>query len=189
MARQERPEKVAAASQSSSASEKRRYGAPQITLHWLLVLLVIGQYATSGSIARTHHAGAAALAPSKSDLFLHMLHNRFGLLIFCLLAALFGLRWLKGAPPSANEQHSWQEKLSQFVHFGLYGILALQAVTGAVATYFWWPISTAHRYLFWVFMALVLLHAAAALWHQFSLKDGLLWRITGLRLFQTARSS
>jgi cytochrome b561 len=171
------------------ASRLRRYGAPQIALHWLIVLLVISQYATSGSIARTHKVGMAGLAPSKSDLFLHMLHNRFGLLIFCLLAALLGLRWLKGAPPSANAHNSWQEKLSKCVHFGLYGILGLQAVTGAVAAYFWWPVSAAHRTLFFVFVALVILHAAAALWHQLMLKDGLLWRITGLKLFQAARNA
>ncbi len=189
MARQERPEKVTSQTDAIPERALRRYGAPQIALHWLIVLLVISQYATSGSIVRTHKVGMAGLAPSKTDLFLHMLHNRIGLLIFCLLAALFALRWLKGTPPSANAPNSWQENLSKFVHVGLYGILGLQAVTGAVATYFWWPISTAHRYLFWVFMALVLLHAAAALWHQFSLKDGLLWRITGLRLFQAARGS
>jgi cytochrome b561 len=62
--------------------------------------------------------------------------------------------------------------------------LGLQAVTGTVATYFWWPASVAHRALFWVFAALVALHAAAAIWHQFGLKDGLLWRITGLKLFK-----
>jgi cytochrome b561 len=86
-------------SDSRSPRAAQRYSGPQILLHWLLVLLVISQYATSGPIARTHHVGAAGLAPSKSDLFLHMLHNRFGLLIFCLLAALVGLRLLTGAPP------------------------------------------------------------------------------------------
>jgi cytochrome b561 len=187
MARQERSEKIAAPFNSNHAIASRRYGAPQIALHWLIVLPVISQYATSGSIARTHAVGMSGLAPSKSDLFLHMLHNRFGLLIFCLLAALFGLRLLTGAPPSANAQNSWQEKLSILVHFGLYGILGLQAATGAVATYFWWPISAVHRYLFWTFIALVTLHAAAALWHQLMLKDGLLWRITGLKFLRAAR--
>ncbi len=187
MARQERPKEVT--SKALPEIKLRRYGAPQIALHWLIVLLVISQYATSGSIVRTHKVGMAGLAPSKSDLFLHTVHNRAGLLIFCLLAALFGLRLLKGAPPSANARNSWQEKLSKLVHFGLYGLLGLQAFTGAVATYFWWPISTAHRYLFWAFFALVVVHAAAALWHQLMLKDGLLWRITGLRMFQAARSA
>ncbi len=158
-----------------------RYSWSQIGLHWLVVALVILQYATSGAISRTHSVSMGGLAPSRSDLFWHVVHNRVGLLIFLLLCIRIALRLWHGAPSPLANTPPVQQKIAQFVHAGLYLVLGLQAFTGAVATYFWWPISIAHVILFKVFLGLAALHIAAAIWHQLKLKDGILWRITGLK--------
>ena len=158
-----------------------RYSWAQIILHWLVVALVILQYATSGAILRTHSVSMSGLAPSRSDLFWHVVHNRAGLLIFLVLCMRIALRFWQGAPAPLTSTSPNQQKLAYAVHACLYLVLGLQAFTGAVATYFWWPISTAHVILFKVFLGLITLHIAAAIWHQFALKDGILWRITGLK--------
>jgi cytochrome b561 len=158
-----------------------RYSWAQIILHWLAVVLVVLQYATSGAILRTHSVSISGLAPSRSDLFWHMVHNRVGLLIFLVLCIRIALRFWQGTPSPLVNTPPMQQKIAQFVHASLYLVLGLQAFTGAVATYFWWPISIAHVILFKIFLGLVTLHIAAAIWHQFKLKDGILWRITGLK--------
>jgi cytochrome b561 len=57
-----------------------------------------------------------------------------------------------------------------------------QAATGAIATYLWWPISSAHQALFWTLVVLVALHLSGAAL-SFAIRPGeTLFRITGLRL-------
>ena len=56
-------------------------------------------------------------------------------------------------------------------------MLITEGITGAVASYFWWPISAAHVILFKVLLALVTIHVAAALWHEFVRKDAVIHRM------------
>lgn len=174
-------DKKCATTMNSETIARTRYSWAQISLHWLVVALVILQYATSGAILRTHSVSISGLAPARSDLFWHVVHNRVGLLIFLVLCMRIALRFWQGEPAQQTSTSLTQQKVARFVHAGLYLVLGLQAFTGAVATYFWWPISIAHVFLFKVFLGLVTLHIAAAIWHQFKLKDGILWRITGLK--------
>jgi hypothetical protein len=52
----------------------------QVALHWLVAALVATQYATGGSIGRTHSAVAHGGKAEPLDLLLHAIHNRVGLL-------------------------------------------------------------------------------------------------------------
>lgn len=63
-----------------------RYGIAQIVLHWVVVLLVVEQYATSGAILRTHAYRPLGQRPDPFDMTLHAVHTRIGLLIFALVA-------------------------------------------------------------------------------------------------------
>jgi cytochrome b561 len=153
------------------------YSRWQILLHWVIVLLVMLQYATSGSIARTHTVSMSGLAPDKSDLFWHVVHNRSGLLIFALMALRLAIRYWRGVPAPVAGISTAQAKAANIVHWALYATLMLQAFTGAVASYVWWPASRVHEVLFYVFASLVAVHIFAAFWHHFVLKDGTLRRI------------
>ncbi len=53
---------------SNKIATANRYSVAQIVLHWLVVVLVILQYAASGAILRTHSVAMGGLAPSRSDL-------------------------------------------------------------------------------------------------------------------------
>ena len=156
------------------------YTRTQIALHWIVAALVLGQYATSGAITRTHQVRMIGQHISSSDLTLHMLHNRFGLLIVALMGFRLLVRWRRGVPPPLQDRGTWAARLAGAAHWGFYALLVAQGVTGAIATYFWWPISAAHVVLFKVFLALLVVHVAAALWRAVVKRDGAMARIVGM---------
>jgi len=153
------------------------YSRVQIALHWLVAALVLEQYASSGAILRSHTYHRLGWRPSASDLLLHSLHNRAGLAIIGLMLARLALRLWIGAPAPMAALGSLAARLAQGVHFAFYAVLIAEGVTGAVASYFWWPMSAVHVILFDLLLALVTIHVAAALWGQFVRKDAALRRI------------
>jgi cytochrome b561 len=146
-------------------------------LHWLAAGLVLAQYATSGAIVRTHTIHLIGRRPSATDLVLHTLHNRVGLAIVALMLGRFALRLWVGAPAPSNAAGAVAYWLAQAVHLAFYAVLIGEGLTGAIATYLWWPISAAHVILFKVLLALVTIHVAAALWHEFVRKDATIRRM------------
>ena len=153
----------------------------QVMLHWLVALLVAAQYATGGSIGRTHEAAAQGLKAEPSDLILHATHNRIGLLILGLMLVRLAMRLLIGVPNSSGLRSGWRFRLARATHTGFYVILIAQASTGAIASYLFWPVSTVHVTLSKVLLALIALHASAAFWHFFILRDGAMERMLTLR--------
>ncbi len=159
-----------------------RYAAAQIVLHWIVVLLVVEQYATSSAILRTHSYSTLGHRPAALDLTLHAIHTRVGLLLFGLVSLRVLLRAVIGAPHWATRLPLWRQRLSTGVHYGLYVVLFGEAATGAIASYLWWPISVAHRALFWALAILVTLHLIGAVISFAAHPRETLFRITGLRL-------
>jgi cytochrome b561 len=158
------------------SGERRPYSLTQISLHWLIAGLVIAQYATSGAIKRTHevHGG---LAPDPTDLLLHTVHNRVGLLIGLVMLVRLVLRLKNGSPPTPEGTPPWQAKLANAVHWAFYAVIFMQVGTGFIASYLWWPASAAHGPLFILLLLLIFVHVFAAFWHQWVRKDGLLRRM------------
>ena len=169
-------------SERKQLANGQRYGVAQIALHWTVVLLVIEQYFTSAAILRVHAYRPLGRQADPFDLTLHAVHTRVGLLIFLLVATRLALRLRGGAPEWLNPLPQWRRRLSSGVQYALYVVLLGQAVTGAIATYLWWPISSAHKALFWALVVLVALHLSGAAL-SFATRPGeTLFRITGLRL-------
>jgi cytochrome b561 len=158
-----------------------RYSIAQIFLHWTVVLLVMEQYATSGAILRTHAYRPLGQRPDPVDLALHSVHTRVGLAIFALVLMRLLLRLLTSAPDWAEPLPLWRRRLSWTVQYGLYLVLIAQAATGAVASYLWWPMSAAHKALFWALAGLITLHLVGAAVSILTRPDETLFRITGLR--------
>ena len=157
------------------------YSPWQIALHWLVVLLVMAQYMTSGSIERTHHLPAGT-QPDPTDLLLHAAHNYTGMFIVLLMVTRLALRWKLGAPeplPAAGSRRMarFQQGFAQALHLAFYGLLIAQGVTGFIASYLWWPASTAHVILFRALFGLICLHIAGAMWHLFVTGDATMQRM------------
>ena len=164
------------------------YTRAQIVLHWLVAGLVLAQYSTSGAIVRTHSIHLIiGQRPNPTDLLLHTIHNRVGLAIVALMLGRLALRLWAGAPLPGGATPGLATRLAQGLHAAFYAVLIAEGLTGAVATYFWWPISTVHVILFDVLLALVTVHVAAALWHAFIRRDGVVHRV-GFRQLLRGRS-
>ena len=159
------------------------YTRAQVLLHWTVAALVAAQYATSGAIARTHGMHMIGWKPSPADMVLHTLHNRAGLAIVALMVIRLALRLRVGAPlPGVARGRS--TRLAQVAHAAFYAVLVTEGVTGAVASYLWWPISAVHVILFKILLGLVAVHVAAAVWHALVLKDAVAGRMGPRRLIE-----
>lgn len=170
-------------------STPTKYGSIAITLHWLraaliLVLLVSG-FRAAGTVAAD--AKAAIL----------MAHAPVGITVFILLVVRI-VWWLffDKKPNDIGGQPRWQEVSAHAVHYAFYAVLFLMTASGIGM----FILSGAGPILFGggtevlpdfdklaprvphglgarLLVALVVLHAGAALYHQFIRKDGLLTRM------------
>ena len=123
-------------------------------------------------------------------------HRHFGVLVLLLFVARVTLRIRSGQLPPADNPSPFIRIAAALVHVALYALLlalpvlgwalndalgkpahlfgvALPALVGAdedlADTLLAW-----HQDAAWLLLGLVLLHAAAALWHHFVLRDGVL---------------
>ncbi len=150
-----------------------RYSNVQIAAHWIVVALIIAQWLTSGSIARTHNP---LIPPSSTDLLLHSLHNYGGMAIGLLVPLRVFLRLKRPVEPPAGLP-SWQKRAAFFVQWGLYASLLAQAATGFAASYLTGKAAPVHAFLWNVTLTLAFLHIAAALIHIVR-RDGIAGRMS-----------
>jgi len=162
---------------------RERYSYGQIALHWVIALLVFAQYFTSAAILRVHGYRPLGRPPDPFDLMLQTVHTRVGLVILALVIVRLALRLRWGAPHWNPPLSRWRSRLSASVQYGLYSVLIGEAVTGAVAIYLWWPMSVAHRLIFWALVALLALHLGGGANAFVTRPRETLFRIIGVRFF------
>lgn len=153
------------------------YSPVQKAAHWLIVLLCISQFPTAWAIQRTHIGHAFGLTPAPFDMFLHKVHAWSGWTILLLAMVLLALRIWRGAPPLPRDTKSWQRWMARIGLFSLYAGIFVLAVTGTGAMYLSQRFAPIHILLVNLGIGLVLLHAAAAAWHQVIRRDRLLSRM------------
>jgi cytochrome b561/polyisoprenoid-binding protein YceI len=167
---------------------QQRYSTVAIALHWLIALAIAFQLALGFSMPKDERG---------FELF--QLHKSVGITI--LLLSLARLAWrLTHRPPPAVEG-GFQGFLAKAVHTLIYVFMIGMPLTGwavvstsriEIPTVFWgvipWPhlplpgslneaFEETHELLAWIGIALIVLHVAGALRHQFLVKDGLLRRM------------
>ena len=158
-------------------TEPANYSLTQIFLHWLIAALILAQYLTSGAIVRMNKTHTLGHSMGDWDDILHKLHMRVGLLILLLMGGRLLLRLLQGVPLQIGNPVLWTTKAARFVHWAFYALVIAQSVTGAVASYFWFPIAPLHQALFKLMLVTIIIHVAAATWHHFKLGDATLKRM------------
>lgn len=174
--------------------------------HWLTVALVavqipIGLYMTYRGYEMQY---AAADGTIKTGLFdattgiLYDSHKLIGLTILLLIAIRLINRMSSGAPPPEPDMPAKLILPSRITHWGLYALLVITPIVGytGVSYYgateaFGLPIPSLfpkdqkfsetvfelHETLAFALVALITLHVAAALYHRFVRKDGVLSRM------------
>jgi cytochrome b561 len=175
-----------------------RYSAVARTIHWLVLLLLIVQFALAWTMPAIHRG-------TQPETLIN-LHLSFGLLILALVLLRLLWRLMKTPPPPADLP-SWQHVLSRLVHWALYVLLIVIPVLGWInaswrgwhITFFWLfdlphlvadnsaplqgPLSGGwtgdlHALLAtWVLLPLIGLHVLAVAYHVLIRRDGVLARM------------
>jgi cytochrome b561 len=159
-----------------------------VILHWLTVLCLF--MAATLILTRDQVSGRVL------KMWLLEGHRHFGLFVLVLFFFRVALRMRLGRLPSDNGSSRLVQRLAGLTHVALYALLLAQPLLG-------WTLSSAqgkpvhllgatlpnlvgadedladalqawHQDVAWVLLGLISLHIAAALWHHFVLRDGVL---------------
>jgi cytochrome b561 len=175
------------------AAEGGRFDQISIALHWLTVLFIVAQFTTAWLREAVGHQTSLAAVVLE-------IHRTTGMLTW--IAALARLVWrhnfayLPPFPPSMPKLQQWIAKANEY---GLYVLLFVQPITGLGNVVFHgrpfelfiWEVPAlmqpnpairsllveAHEFGAKALLALIGLHAGAALFHRLVLRDGVLQRM------------
>lgn len=155
------------------------YTRTQIILHWAIALLILFQYAGSDAISAFVSLVGITSASSSADIpVLARAHVLAGLLTFALMLIRVLMRFTKGAPALPKDESPVVKMAAHATHAILYFALFLMPISGAAAWFGQVELAdTVHVTLKFVLLGFVALHVAAALYHQFVLKNGLIKRM------------
>ena len=167
-----------------------RYSAGAICLHWIMAVLI----AAVGTLGLLHDSWSRG-----TQSFWINMHAVLGLLMFALLWVRIAWRATHRPPPLPAGAGALAHRLSHPVHTLLYLFLIVIPILGII-TFIWHgrvfdfgffhidpkvaknssvfhPTEDWHGYLAYALFALIGLHAAAALWHQFVRRQDIIARM------------
>ena len=182
---------MAQAHPATATPSPSRYTVTAVTLHWLLALMIV--------VALIVGFTMQGMPVSMLRLKLYNWHKWAGVTILAL--SLLRLVWrLTHRPPADVAMPAWQARFAHATHLALYALFfavplvgwAYSSAAGFPVVWFgvlplpdFVPVDKAlaetlkpwHGRLAWLMAALVLLHVAGALKHQFIDRDGLIGRM------------
>lgn len=170
-----------------------RYTRTAIALHWLVALLLLGQF-----VLGWYLNGIERGVPARG--YFVNLHKSTGLLIGLLIVLRLGWRLAHTPPPLPDSMPRWQRQAASSMHFLLYFFMLLMPLAGYVASNFskyginffntfkfapWGPenkqlyafFNQLHGISSWILLVLVLVHVLAALKHAVVDRDTLVYRM------------
>jgi cytochrome b561 len=158
-----------------------RWGPVSQLLHWLIVLLVL--------VLAIVGLTMGELPKTPKYFWVYTLHKSVGITVLALVLARIGWRLYAGAPGPVAGTPTWQARIASLTHMLLYALLLAMPLSGwlydsasGLRPFRWFGLvlvpklsgpneglselsHDAHELLFWVLVALVALHAAAAFQH------------------------
>lgn len=169
-------------------STSDRYGAVAATIHWLSVILILAVLGV-GSIA------AGAVDPVEKIVLLRI-HVMLGVTVLVMTLARIVWWWKVDKKPAPLPMPSWQDRISRGIHTLFYIVILGMSVSGigmlilsgaggvlfsgaASALPDFWDFAprTPHGVGAKILFGLFVIHAGAAFYHQFYVRDGLLKRM------------
>lgn len=176
----------------TSIHVRAHYGWPLIGLHWLTFLLIAVVYATA-ELSDAFPKGSAARSGVRAA------HEMLGLLVLALVGVRLAARVFSAVPAIVPAPPRWQELLASAAHLALYGLMILLPLVGWLmlsaagkpVPFFAWELppllapsrslakilEEVHEAVASVGYALIGLHAAAALFHHYVVRDNTLRRM------------
>jgi cytochrome b561 len=178
------------------------YSIAAITLHWLIALLIIGNFA-GGLLVEGLLEPDATAAQKELGFTVVQLHKSFGLTVLLLSLLRLALRLSAGAPPLPAHMTPLERWLAKVTHVGFYAVMILLPLSGwlmvsasplGVPTFYFglfeWPhlpvsvsaetsgaASEAHEVMAFIGFGLFVLHVGGALKHHFLDRDDVLSRM------------
>ncbi len=174
---------------------RESWGLPTRALHWIVAALVLGLFA-QGLLMED--------LPRDQRTYQTWLHAAFGISLLVLAAAAFVWWLVNPAPAEPSAMPAWQRYAARLAHWGLYGLIFAVTITGwlltgtmrepvAIALFgfvevpqlvgpgsgYHGLLEETHEVLSNALIALAGVHVAAALYHHFILRDGVLLRMLG----------
>jgi len=176
----------------SLANTPARYGSLSIAMHWLMFLLLVAVYACI-ELREIYPKGSDPREALKAW------HFTLGLTVFALIWVRLALRLLQETPVIEPTPPAWQNILAKLVHLALYALMlgmpvvgwlvlsgegkpiplygidlpALMAENESLAE----TLEEAHKLAGNTGYFLIGLHAVAALFHHYALRDNTLTRM------------
>lgn len=156
--------------------QPKGYSRTQIALHWVIFLLVAGQFVFHEGMVDAWREWRQNQVVTASPLAIG--HMAGGSLILILALWRLNIRRKRGAPPSPAGEVGIQALIAKVTHWSLYALLILVPVTGLVA----WvgdvgASAEAHELLKNLMFFLIVLHFAGAIYNQVILRNHLLRRM------------
>ena len=169
-----------------------RYGSLSILMHWLVLALLIGVYAC---------IELRVLYPKGSDLRegLKTWHFMLGLSVFALVWLRLAIRFFTPSPQMSPAIVAWQRHLAELMHAALYVFLIIMPILGwltlsaggkvmpffglelpaliAPDKAFAGSVKEVHETIGTIGYYLIGVHAAAALYHHYFMRDSTLLRM------------
>jgi cytochrome b561 len=177
-------------------STAQRYGSVAISLHWLMLLLLIAVYACI-NLTDLYPKGSATREALKTW------HFMLGLTVLVLVVLRLVVRWSGPAPAVVPALPMWQQRFAGLIHLALYALMLAMPVLG------WLVLSASgkpipffgvelpallaqnkdlasqlkevHETMGTIGYFLIGLHAVAALFHHYIVRDNTLVRMLPVR--------
>ena len=175
-----------------SSDPAPRYPLAVIALHWLIAVAVVGLVVLGWWMQEIPKNPVGPRADA------YNLHKSIGLTVLLLMSARLAWRVVR-RPPDLPPLPVWQARAAHAVHALLYLLMFVDAFSGylgsAVSGF---PVklfgvvlpawtsahpevkdacSVVHLASSWALMVVIAVHLGATLYHQWVLRDGLLWRM------------
>jgi cytochrome b561 len=167
-----------------------RYHSLQVTLHWLTVVLIFAAFILGKFMSRLPNDDVSKLTPLA-------IHMSLGITTLVVIVVRFITRMKLPRPAYASTGNALLDGLGKFVHYALYLMVFLMAVSGMSlslqtglpsivffgsgaslpADFFDFAARALHGFIAPTLLLLILLHVGAAFYHQLFIKDKLFARM------------
>jgi cytochrome b561 len=171
-----------------SSATASRYQPVLVALHWLLALMIIGLLCLGFFVLEDMPNSD----PKKLDILVW--HMSGGMFVFVLMILRTIIRIWSARPAAATSGSPLLDRLASMAHYSFYVIVFLMIATGWTTgwlisgvfqpnggplpdSFAVFPTFQAHAVLATLLAILIVVHVAAAFYHQFVLKDGLFRRM------------
>jgi cytochrome b561 len=157
------------------------YSRTQVSLHWIIVVLMVAQYLLHNGIEAAWHARLDGSVPNEPFPNPHAI---IGMIILALALWRIVLRLRLGAPALPAEEPQGLKLLATITHLAFYVLLIAMPASGALAWVFGFEMpANAHEVAAKVMLALIALHLGGAIFQKLWLKTDVMTRMSPKRMF------